>query len=497
MKRPVPILLCLLLISSAPAWAQPTPNGDNFVVNTYNTSDQWGSRVASNGAGAFVVVWESYLQDGDGYGLFGQLFDSTGGRVGAEFRVNASTLGSQWQPDVGIDGSGAFIVVWKDSAQGVVLGRRFDSAANPLTDEFEVPEPGTHYKYRPSVAVAPSGAFVVAWTDDAPIYGGNTDVHGQLFDSSGTRVNGVFQANSGAGSAKGYADAAMDDAGAFIFAWESLGQTAPCCTYDIFARRFDSTGAPIGGEFQVNTYITGNQRYPQVATDATGDFVVAWVDYEQEAATVGVFGRLYDSLGAPRGGEFHVNTYTEGDQYLPSVTMDATGNFLVAWTHAFTGQPEIEGQAFSSDGWPLGGETQLSMDHPYGGVEGAVAMDDAGNFIATWTTLLLDGGRYSEDIVGQRFDAAPIPSCLPQPGSVDDLTLQTASGGNRLDFAWSDTVYSDGYVLYEDGVAGGSFGSVAGTATSGSRGIQIGTPSGTTFYLLSGQNSVCGPDPHS
>jgi hypothetical protein len=134
-KRPVPTLLCLLLLSSGLAWPQPTPNGDDFVVNAYTRGEQWYPKVASSGAGAFVVFWETYLQDGDHHGIFGQLFDSSGGRVGAESLVSVSTLGSQDQADVGMDDSGGFVVVWYDTSKGV-LGRRFDTTGAPITGEF-------------------------------------------------------------------------------------------------------------------------------------------------------------------------------------------------------------------------------------------------------------------------------------------------------------------------------------------------------------------------
>ena len=38
-----------------------------------------------------------------------------------------------------------------------------------------------------------------------------------------------------------------------------------------------ASGTPIGGEFQVNSYTTSYQRYPEVAADGAGNFVVAWL----------------------------------------------------------------------------------------------------------------------------------------------------------------------------------------------------------------------------
>jgi hypothetical protein len=59
---------------------------------------------------------------------------------------------------------------------------------------------------------------------------------------------------------------------------------------------------------------------------------VVWHDARQEGtANIGVFGRVFDSGGAPHGSDFHVNTYTTGSQQYPVVTANATGSFTVMW----------------------------------------------------------------------------------------------------------------------------------------------------------------------
>ena len=50
-------------------------------------------------------------------------------------------------------------------------------------------------------------------------------------------------------------------------------------TASIQGRRYDASGSPEGGEFQVNTYTISFQRIPSVAVDADGDFVVVWWSY--------------------------------------------------------------------------------------------------------------------------------------------------------------------------------------------------------------------------
>lgn len=62
--------------------------------------------------GGFVVVWESWGQDGSRFGIFGQVFSAAGAKVGPEFQANAITDGSQVEPDVTALEGGRFVVTW-------------------------------------------------------------------------------------------------------------------------------------------------------------------------------------------------------------------------------------------------------------------------------------------------------------------------------------------------------------------------------------------------
>src|SRR5262245_43114449 len=87
-----------------------------------------------------------------------------------------------------------------------------------------------------------------------------------------------------------------------------------------------SQGMPMGPEFRVNTYTYTGQGEVAVATDSAGDFVVVWQSYSQDPMT-GVFGQRFSSSGAPLGLEFRVNTYMKSFQGEPAVASDSAGNF--------------------------------------------------------------------------------------------------------------------------------------------------------------------------
>src|SRR3990172_6650267 len=93
------------------------PRGTEFQVNTYTTSRQDRPAVNCDPMGNFVVVWQSLDQDGNGSGVFGQRYDSAAVAQGTEFQVNTYTTDLQGYPAVSCDTAGNFVVVWQSYNQ--------------------------------------------------------------------------------------------------------------------------------------------------------------------------------------------------------------------------------------------------------------------------------------------------------------------------------------------------------------------------------------------
>jgi RNA polymerase sigma factor (sigma-70 family) len=153
---------------------------------------------------------------------------------------------------------------------------------------------------------------------------------------------------------------AAGPAGDFVVAWSSQGSTgSDTSNYSIQARRFDAAGAPLGSQFQVNTYTTEKQTYPSVARDAVGNFVVVWESDENSGS---IKGQRYDSAGMPLGGEFPVSTAVAA--FRPAVSMNGDGSFVAAWVGSTFGAgsefARVLGQRFGTDGAPVGAEFQVN-----------------------------------------------------------------------------------------------------------------------------------------
>src|SRR5690606_36723938 len=82
------------------------------------------------------------------------------------------------------------------------------------------------------------------------------------------------------------------------------------------------------GEFHINTYTTGDQFAPEITALTNGGFVVTWTSEGQDGGAYVIYGQRYDANGVAQGNEFLVNTTTISS-YRPSVTTMTSGGFVV------------------------------------------------------------------------------------------------------------------------------------------------------------------------
>jgi len=304
-----------------------SPVGGEFHVNTYTDDDQQGPSVAGLSGGGFVATWLSEGQDGSGNGIYGQQFDSAGDKVGGEFQVNTYTDDDQQGPSVAGLSGGGLVVTWQSYGQDGnyegVYGQLFDGAGSPVGGEFPVNTTTDYGQNLPSVAPLSNGGFVVAWVSRGGIYC-------QRFDSAANKVEGEFKASTYQ-SCNSPSVAGLSGGG-FVVTWHSWGQDGS--GFGIYGQLFDGTGSPVGGEFQVNTYTDDAQDNPAVAALSGGGFVVTWESMDQDGNHEGVYGQIYDSARNAVGGEFQVNTFIASSQDSPSVARLSGGDYVVAWSSA-------------------------------------------------------------------------------------------------------------------------------------------------------------------
>ena len=282
--------------------------------------------------------------------------------------MNTQTTSNQSGASAAADSTGNFVVVWQSNAQDGsydgVFGQRYASSGVPVGLEFRVNTFTQGFQSHPSAAAAAAGNFVVVWqsqNQDGAFYG----VFGQRYASSGSPLGLEFRVNTyttGEQLLNQFRKTvASDSSGNFVVVWWGSGSTDGSLG-GVFGQRYASSGSPLGPEFRVNTYTTNDQRNPSVASDPFGNFLVVWQSDLQDGSNWGAFGQRYASSGIPLGPEFRVNTYTTSHQVIPVCAADSSGNFVIVWrSDLLDGSfAGVFGQRYASSGIPLGPEFRVN-----------------------------------------------------------------------------------------------------------------------------------------
>ena len=285
--------------------ADGSRSGAEFLVNTTVTNGQTQPTITALADGRFVVAWTDPSKtsgDTSFTAIRAQVFNADGSPSGAEFLVNTTVTNGQTQPTITALVDGRFVVAWTDSSfsggdtsGSAIRAQVFNVDGSPSGAEFLVNTTVTNSQFGSTITALVDGRFVVAWTDFSQSGGDN-----------------------------------------------SIGA--------IRAQMFNADGSPSGGEFLVNTTVAFDQSDPTIIALVDGRFVVAWTDFSQsggDTSGTALRAQVFDADGGRSGGEFLVNTTVTGSQFEPAITALADGRFAVAWTDSSSGTgSDIRGQIF-------------------------------------------------------------------------------------------------------------------------------------------------------
>lgn len=249
--------------------------GGRFRVNSYLPDFQAWPAVAMNASGQFVVAWVSNGQDGQLSGIYARAFSPRGGAVTGELAVNTSR-GGQSIPAVGIDSKGSFVVAWYNE-RGTYL-RRFSAAAAALGPEVLV-STGTN----PTLAMAPTGAFILAWRDwDAAT--ASASIRGRRFGKNGAPASEVLAISSRPITNSGTPRLAATADGGFLAAWDRCDYADFAAGCEVRLRRFDARNEPTSSaDVTISAPDQRGHEWPAVAAEPGGYTAVSWQDCALDA----------------------------------------------------------------------------------------------------------------------------------------------------------------------------------------------------------------------
>jgi hypothetical protein len=318
--------------------APPTALAPAFQVSTPSSAFcRQAPAMATDAAGDFVIVWQSNEESGGINGIFGQLYNSAGQPVGQRFQVNTTTTNDDQAPAVAMAADGRFLVVWQSNGSGRwgIVARAFAAGGAPASGETAVNVTTAGARHSPAVAYLPASAavaaerFEVVWQAEGQdgAGAGASGIVGRAFDGAGSPQSGEVAINVPATGAHSHPRIASDPSGNFVVAWEGLTAGGSV----VLARRFNGAGTALSGQLMVDPSPTGPEHDPVVAANAVGDFVVVFDALGQDGSGGAVLVQPYDNRNQPQGGKLQLNTTTAGDQAFAGAGLSAGGSLLMAW----------------------------------------------------------------------------------------------------------------------------------------------------------------------
>jgi hypothetical protein len=139
-------------------------------VNTTVLARQDRSAVAMDQNGDFTVVWEGYGQSNTSWNVYGQRFNAAGAMLGGQFQINQHTNNQHvMDPKVAMDLAGDFVVTWQSYGQDGsgygIYARRYNAAAAAQGNEFLVNNLITaNWQMTPDVGMDANGDFIITWS---------------------------------------------------------------------------------------------------------------------------------------------------------------------------------------------------------------------------------------------------------------------------------------------------------------------------------------------
>ncbi|UCC30076.1 MAG: exo-alpha-sialidase [Phycisphaerales bacterium] len=307
MSCSVAIAVGVLVLSAADlALGQwPPPTSDPEPLNTNAATDSGGDvhpKVATDGQGNWVAVWGST--------------DTLDGTIDTDTDILYSR-----STDNG--------VTWTDP-----VALNTNAASDSLDDWFPT-----------DLMTDGQTTWLVLWEyeheqeDDDILFSRSMD--------KGTTWSEPLLLNSNADYDNGQdheADLATDGQGNWVAVWQSEDDLGGTIEFDrdiLFSRSTDSgltwsTLLPLNTNAETDS---GNDHFPEVATDGLGNWVAVWSSNENIAGTIGTDGDILFSRSTDNGqtwtdpGPLNTNAASDsGFDLVPQVTANGDGTWVVVWS---------------------------------------------------------------------------------------------------------------------------------------------------------------------
>ncbi|MBI5362348.1 MAG: hypothetical protein HZA53_04155 [Planctomycetes bacterium] len=299
------------------------------------SADQTHGRVAASGERA-IVVWQDARDVEER--IFARRVNAEGFE-GGEFELpldetrDAPRRPVRQLPEVALAPEGAFAVAWRDLGEGVeaLQVQLVGADGRPLAPHAAV-DPGqrTTGPLPCSLAVLPEGrGYLLAW----PRAGGS--VWSRRVALDGAFASEPRKVGEAPDAETPNTSLCVLDDGRLVCAWDVQPNGRPSKP-SLRARFLDRDGAPVGDELVFEPSIFGQDWDPCVAPAPKGGFVMAWCAGATNDPGRDVMARAFDAHGRPDGPFLPITTVSN-EQDWPSLVRLDDGGWVVAWEDDLSG----------------------------------------------------------------------------------------------------------------------------------------------------------------
>lgn len=345
-------------------WSGPAPLNTN--AGTDSGSD-YSPRIVTDGAGHWVAVWQTFDNLGGTIGTEGDILVSRSADNGTTWtapvalNTNAATdAGTDADPCMVTDAAGRWLAAWhSDTNVGGAIGADHDILVSRSTDHgatWTAPVPlnsnagvDTGGDYTPSVCTDRAGRWVAVWQSNDSLggaVGADLDILVARSVDNGLAWSAPAPMNSNASSDSGHdylPRIATDHAGQWVVVWQSADALNGTIGTDddILVSRSTNGGvtwtAPVALNSNARTD-SGADYAPNIATDVSGQWVVAWHSNENLGGAIGTDYDILAALSVNQGAAWtsprplNRNAWTDtGNDRFPQVVASASGQWIGVW----------------------------------------------------------------------------------------------------------------------------------------------------------------------
>ncbi|MCB1518132.1 MAG: hypothetical protein KDJ19_11020 [Hyphomicrobiaceae bacterium] len=268
--------------------------GVETLINTTTAGGQVAPHLAALADGGWIAAWDS-LQDPDAsVGAFLQRFDADGNAVGTETEINVNTTNNQNVDDIVALADGGWVIVWEsflqDGSSTGVYQTRYNASGTAITGDLLVNTYTTSDQSDAAAVALDDGGWVVTWNSNGQD-GDSFGIYQQRYDRDGAAMGPETQVHTTITGVQANSSVASLRDGGWVVAWKSEHVDADAT--GIVQQRFDADGHKVGTETVVNVTFADIQQNPVVTALGNGGWIVAWESYGQDGDKLGVYQRVF------------------------------------------------------------------------------------------------------------------------------------------------------------------------------------------------------------